>query len=121
IMTAVEPDFTALRREVDQRAMRQPVHTRRPLGLRDTDLEGCLRNSEAILRAHRRNREAGILVLVPAVEPRRRQVEQAIVVLIDEPATLFRRGEVLAGDLERRAQPRGLLLDRRQGVALLRS
>ena len=59
-------------------------------------------------RAQRRDRDAGILELVAAVEFRRRQIEQPVAVLIDQPAALLGRGPVFARDLERRAQPRRL-------------
>ena len=39
---------------------------------------------------------AGVLVLVPSVKLRRRQIERPIIVLIDEPAAFLGRGPVLA-------------------------
>ena len=99
IVPAVEPQFAAGRRERDELAMRQPLQPRRPLGLDHAGLVG----GGAILncgdRAQRGNRQAGILELMAAVEFRRRQIEQARFVLIDQPATLLGRGPVLAGDL----------------------
>ena len=63
---------------------------------------------------------AGIVELVAAEEPRRRQVEQAGFVLIDQPAALLGGGPILAGDLERRAERAGLPLDHGERVARLR-
>ena len=54
------------------------------------------------LRAQRRDRRAGILELMAAVKLRRRQIEQPVVVLINQPAALLGRGPVLAGDRQRR-------------------
>ena len=56
---------------------------------------------------------------MPAVKLRRRQIEQPIVVLIDEPAALLGRGPVLAGDGERRFNTRGLPLDDGERLARL--
>ena len=57
-------------------------------------------------RAQRRDRDAGIVELVAAVKLRRRQVEQARLVLIDEAAAFFAsRIQCCAGDMQRRARP----------------
>ena len=61
-----------------------------------------------------------ILELVPTVESRCRQVEQAGVVLVDQPPALFGRGPILAGNPDRRLDARGLALDRQQRLARLR-
>ena len=55
-----------------------------------------------------------------AIKLRRRQIEQARFVLIDQPATLFGRGPVLAGDFQRCIEPCGLPLDHGESVARLR-
>ena len=71
------------------------------------------------LDAQRRNRRAGILELMAAIKFRRRQIEQPVAVLIDEPAAFLGRGPVLAGDVQRRAQPRRLPLDDGERLARL--
>src|SRR5215471_2585213 len=65
--------------------------------------------------------QTGILVLMPPVESWRRQIEQSFLVLIDQTATLFRRGPIFASDPQRRAKLRRLPLDYSQGIAVLRS
>ena len=54
-----------------------------------------------------------------AIEPRRRQVEQAVVVLINQAAALFRGGPALARDRQGRLYARSLPLDHRQRLARL--
>ena len=98
----------------------QPLQPRRPVGLDHAGLEGGRRNLERLDRAQRRDGKAGILELMAAVKLRRRQIEQAGLVLIDQPAALLGGGPVLAGDLERRIEPRRLPLDHGQRVARLR-
>ena len=48
-----------------------------------------------------RNRGAGVDDLVAADEPRARQVEKPVVVLVDETAALLVGGEILAADQDR--------------------
>ncbi len=55
-----------------------------------------------------------------AVELRRGKVEQAVIVLIDQTSAFLGRRPILAGDLDRRLDARGLALDRRQCFARLR-
>ena len=55
-----------------------------------------------------------------AVKLRRRQVEQTRLVLINQPAALFGRGPILAGDFQRRIEPRRLPLDHGERIARLR-
>ena len=88
--------------------------------LRDAVLEGVGRQLERPDRAQRRDRDAGIVELMAAEQLRRRQIEQAVVVLIDQPAALLGRGPVLAGDADRRPDARGLALDHRERLARLR-
>ena len=54
----------------------------------------------------RGNRQRGVVELVRAGERRRRQVEQAVLVLVDQPAVLGVAVEILAGDQRRDAEPR---------------
>ena len=71
-------------------------------------------------RPQRRDGEAGIFELVTAIKLRRRQIEQARFVLIDQPAALLGRSPILAGDLQRHIEPRRLPFDHRKRVASLR-
>ena len=87
-MPAIEPDFAALRPLLHQRARRQTLHPRRPFGVDDAGLERRRFDAERVLRAQRRNREAGIVELMPAEQFWRRQIHQAAVVLIDQPSAL---------------------------------
>src|SRR5690349_19341301 len=57
---------------------------------------------------------------MPAVELRRRQIEKAGIILINQAAALFRGGPVLAGDPDRRLHASGLALDHRKRLARLR-
>ena len=60
-------------------------------------------------RAQGRDGGAGVDVLMAADEARARQVEQALLVLVDEPAALLVDGEILHADEDRRrADPLGL-------------
>ena len=56
---------------------------------------------------------------MPAVKFRRRQIEQPVVVLINQPAAFLGRRPVLAGDRKRRLDPRGLPLDDGERLARL--
>ncbi len=56
---------------------------------------------------------------MPPVKLGRRQIEQPLGVLINQPAALFRRGPVLSGDGKRGAHALGLPLDDRQRLARL--
>ena len=98
----------------------KPLQPRRPVGLDHAGLVGGRRNLERLDRAQRRDGEAGILELMAAVKFRRRQIEQAGLVLIDQPPALLGRGPVLAGDLQRRIEPRRLPFDHGERVARLR-
>ncbi len=102
-MAAVEPDFAAGGRQIHQRPLRQPVQPRRPIGLDHAGLVGGGCDPQARQRAQGRDGEPCILELMAAIEPRRRQIDEPDLVLIDQTAAFFRRGPVLAGDLERRA------------------
>ena len=61
--------------------------------------------------AQRGDRGAGIVELMAAEQLRRRQIEQPVVVLIDQPAVLLVHVPVLAGDAQRRAHALRLALD----------
>ena len=56
---------------------------------------------------------------MPAVKLGRGQIEKAVLILVDEPATFLGRGPILAGNFERRAQSRGLSLDNGERLARL--
>ena len=101
-------------------AVRQPVQARRPVGLGHARIVGGRRNCEPTDRAQRRDREACVLELVPAVELRRRQIEQSAFILIYKAAALLGCGPVLAGDFSGAREPRRLPFDHGQRVARLR-
>ena len=69
--------------------------------------------------AQGRDRRAGILELMAAVKLWRRQIEQAVVVLINQAPAFLGRGPVLARDAQRRLHAAGLPLDHRQRLAHL--
>ena len=96
--------------------MRQPLHPRRPVGARHTGLE-CGGGKLQPARPQRRDRRAGILELMAAVEPRRRQIEEPVAILINEAAAFLGRGPGLARDGERRPHPRRLSLDHGERLA----
>ena len=95
VMAAVEPDLAALRPQFDQLARRQPLHPRRPFGVDDA-LIGRMSELERVDRAHGRDRQPGIVELMPAEQLWRRQVHQAALVLIDQPAALDTRHAIAA-------------------------
>src|SRR5450830_1233085 len=120
IMAAVEPQLAPRGRKLDQTALAEPVQPRRPFGLDDAGFERGRRNLEWLDRAQRRDGEAGILELMAAVKFRRRQIEQARFILIDQASALLGGGPILAGNLQRRAEFRRLPFDHGERVAALR-
>src|SRR5882672_1128770 len=111
IVPAIEPDFRAARRQLDQPARGQPLHPRRPFGADDTSLEGGGAYFESIDRAQCRNGKPGIVELMPAEQFWRREIHQAAIVLIDQPAALDADMPLLPGRMQRRAHALGLRLD----------
>ena len=99
--------------------MREALQPRRPVGAHDAVLERGGGKLQAG-RAQRRDRGAGIVELVAAGQARRRQVDEAVLVLIDQAAALLARHPMLAGGLDRGAEPRGRVLDHAQRLARLR-
>ena len=95
IVAAVEPELAAGRQQRGQLALRQALHARRPFRLEQPGFESAGGSLQRRRRAQGRDRDAGIVELMPPVKPRRRQVEQPVVVLIDQPAALLARGPVL--------------------------
>ena len=120
IVAAVEPQLAARRDKRREPALRQPLHARRPIRLGDAGLESGGRKLEPVDGAQRGDGDAGILELVAPEQLRRRQIEQAVVVLIDEAAALLGCHPILAGDADRRLDPRRLPLDGGQRLARLR-
>ena len=57
---------------------------------------------------------------MPSRQPRRREIEQTGIVLIDQPAALLGRAPVLSGNDDRRAGARGRAFDDRERFARLR-
>ena len=89
IVSAVEPDFRALRRQLDQRPVvrrcRRAGHStvRRPCSI------AASLAPAATGAAQSRNRGRGVFDLMAADQIRQRQVEQAVGILIDH-APVFR-------------------------------
>ena len=110
-MAAIEPDLAARRPLIDQRAGNQALHPRRPFGVDDPGLERRHADLERIDRAQGRNREPGIVELMPPEQFWRRQIHQAALVLIDQPPALDADMPLLAGRMQRRAHAVGLRLD----------
>ena len=129
VVAAVEPELAVRRRQRLERALREALHPRRPVGLGDARLEGRDRQRRA-RGAQRRDGGAGIVELMAADELRQRQIEQAVVVLIDQaavladarssarPATRSGARTRLASSLDHREHRVGLRRDRRRHAAL---
>ena len=98
----------------------QPLHARRPVGVRRARPRSRCAGSVMPAARKRRDREPGILHLVRAGKPRQRQVEQAVLVLVDEPPALGEGHVFAAVAEERRAGRLRLDLDHRQRVLVLR-
>ena len=111
IVAAIEPDLAGLRRQIDQRARRQPLHPCRPFGVDDAGLECGGVDLERVERAQRRNRKAGIVELMPAEQPWCREVHQAAVVLVDQSSALDIDVPLLTGRMQRRVHASGLCFD----------
>ena len=91
IVAAVEPELAAGGASATSRPCASRCSRAGQSALAMPGLEGRRRKPRAPDRAQRRDREAGVVELMAAVELRRRQVEQAVVVLIDQPAALLGR------------------------------
>src|SRR5690349_6081709 len=100
-MRTVEPDLARLRSLVDQRAGDQPLHPRRPFGIDDAGLERAHPDLETPDRPQRRDGEAGIVELVAAEQFWRREIHQAALILIDQPAALDADMPLLTGGMYR--------------------
>ena len=111
IVAAVEPELGAWRRQLDKPARRQALHPRRPFGADDAALERRRVDPECALRAQGRDRQAGIVELMPAEQFWRRQIHQAAIVLIDQPAALDADMPLLPGRIQRRAHAGRLRFD----------
>src|SRR6185437_15207680 len=102
IVTAIEPDLAAGGREIDQRPRGEALHPRRPFGVDDAGLKTGDADLERIERPQRRDRETGIVELVPPEQFWRGEIHQAAIVLIDQPAALDIDMPLLAGGMQRR-------------------
>src|SRR5919201_1019484 len=100
-MPAVEPDLAARRPPIDQCARDQALHPRRPFGVDDAGLERSDSYFEGIDRAQRRDRETGIVELMPPEQFWRRQIHQTTIVLIDQPSALNTDMPLLPGRVQR--------------------
>ena len=118
-MAAVEPDFAAFRRVREQRARWQPLHPRRPFGARDALFERLRLDGQRVDRAQRRDRESRVVELVTAKQARRREIEQAALVVIDKTPVLDADMPFLRRGKQRRAHLLRGLLDHRLRFGLL--
>ena len=98
--------------------MRQALHPGRPLDSRHAGFKSRGRQFKAA-GPQRRDRGSSVLELMTAVKTRRRQVEQTVAVLINQPAALFSRSPVLAGNRQRRAHAGRLPFNHRERLARL--
>ena len=89
IVSAIDPDFRALRRKIMEPPWRQSLKARRPDSRRDAFCNGLLRNVKVFERPCGRNGRSCISELMTPEKPGQRQIQQAILVLEDEPAMLF--------------------------------
>jgi hypothetical protein len=64
------------------------LHPRRPFGADDAGLERGDADLEPVQRAQGGDRKPGIVELMPPEQLRRRQIHQAALILIDQPAAL---------------------------------
>ena len=107
IVAAVEPDLAARRRLAstsapDARRCIRAGHS--ALTMPASNAAASILN--ASMRAQRRDREAGIVELMPAEQFWRRQIHQAAFVLIDQPPALDIDMPFLPGGMQRRAHAR---------------
>ena len=105
-------------------SVRQPACRRRCMRAGHSALINRLRKPAAAICKPAARKAAiaipALIELMAAVKPRRRQIEQAVVVLIDEAAVFLARIPVLPRQFQRRAHALGALLDHRQRLIRLR-
>ena len=104
IVPAIEPDLRALGRGIDQRPVQQPLQPRRPFDIVQAPFDGVLARPTPADAPERRDGNGGIGDLMAALKLGQRQIEQAVVVLINQAAMFFMRVEILAINEKRRAQ-----------------
>ena len=88
VMAAVDPDFGARGSEFHHMAARDPLQPRRPVGIEQAGVDGAGLN----LRGHGAqggDGGGGVLMLMTARQARRRQIEQAALVLEHQPAVFL--------------------------------
>src|SRR5262249_23152943 len=88
-MSAVKPKLASRRDQIDEPAVGQPLHARRPIDADHGRFVGIGGKSQP-RGAQSCNGGAGILELMPPIQPWSRQVQEPVIVLIDEAAPLFR-------------------------------
>ena len=104
-----------------KRAGSQALHAGGPVGIDESPASMAPAASATPRPPQRRDGKAGIVDLVRAGKLRQRQVEEAVVVLVDEPPALGEGHVFGAVAEERRARRLGLELDHRQRVLVLRA
>ena len=97
VMAAVDPDFGARGSEIHHMAAGDPLQPRRPVGIEQAGVDGAGRN----LRRHGAQGGDGggrVLMLMTARQARRRQIEQAALVLEHQPAVFLVDVKILVRD-----------------------
>ena len=103
VVSAIEPDFGAVRHVSMERAGWEALEPRRPLRVRQPVLERAKGERVAEHDAGSGDGRAGIVDLMAAREPRQGEIDEARGGLEDEPPMLLEGVEIAAGDVQRRA------------------
>ena len=104
IMPAVDPDFRAGRRQIVKFSRRKPLKPRGPDGGAYAFRNRLLRDVEAFQRPRGGDGRAGVVELMPPEQARQRQIEEAVLVLEDEPAVLLEHVPALPSGKHRGAK-----------------
>ena len=102
IVAAVQPDFRARNSVLVQRPRPQPLQPRGPLGGRQTRGDMLAGEAEGTPAHGRRDRRPGVIDLMRTQQSRKRQVQQALLVLEHQTAMLFVGVPILARRQDRR-------------------
>ena len=111
IVPAVEPDFGALGRRIDERTAHEALQAAGPFDVLQAPFDALLAAPASADAPKRGDGERGVGDLMTADELRHRQIEQTFRILIDHAAVLVMRAIVLAVDIEAGAQLIGAARD----------
>ena len=117
VVAAIQPQLD-LRGRSGQRAMAQALHAGGPFGLCHRSLAGGVVKPKL---AQRGNRSPGVLNLVRAGQVGQRQVQQALLILIDQPTALGMGVPVLTVGHQRCTKALGAGFDHRKAIVHLRA